>query len=99
MTALLPRLQFPDTLLKQAGEVWFEHSDESLFIVKVEPNRFVFKRHRQFNELKAKRLPGSPDQMLTATPVTSAQAVKAWERASRRSAALLLAVRRKRLAT
>jgi PAS domain S-box-containing protein len=30
-------------MLKQAGEVWFEHSDESLFIIKVEPNRFVFK--------------------------------------------------------
>ncbi len=43
MTALLPRLQIPDAMLKQAGEVWFEHSDESLFIVKVEPNRFVFK--------------------------------------------------------
>jgi PAS domain S-box-containing protein len=36
------RLQFPDTLLKQAGEVWFEHSDESLFIIAVEPDRFVF---------------------------------------------------------
>jgi PAS domain S-box-containing protein len=35
-------LQFPDTLLKQAGEVWFEHSDESLFIIAVEPDRFVF---------------------------------------------------------
>ncbi len=56
-------------------------------------------RHRQFNELKAKRLPGLPDQKLTATPVTSAQAVKAWERALRRSAALLLAERRRRLAT
>jgi PAS domain S-box-containing protein len=35
-------LQFPDTLLKQAGEVWFAHSDESLFIIAVEPDRFVF---------------------------------------------------------
>ncbi|GEO12895.1 PAS domain-containing protein [Microvirga aerophila] len=43
MTAPLPRLQIPDAMLKQAGEVWFEHSDESLFIIKVEPNRFVFK--------------------------------------------------------
>ncbi|WP_052954750.1 PAS domain-containing sensor histidine kinase [Microvirga vignae] len=42
MTARLRRLQFPDTLLKQAGEVWFEHSDESLFIIAVEPDRFVF---------------------------------------------------------
>jgi PAS domain S-box-containing protein len=42
MTAPLPRLQVPDTLLKQAGEVWFEHSDESLFIIAVEPDRFVF---------------------------------------------------------
>jgi PAS domain S-box-containing protein len=42
MTAPLPHLQFPDTLLKQAGEVWFEHSDESLFIVAVEPDCFVF---------------------------------------------------------
>jgi PAS domain S-box-containing protein len=42
MTAPLRRLQFPDTLLKQAGEVWFEHSDESLFIVAVDPDRFVF---------------------------------------------------------
>jgi PAS domain S-box-containing protein len=41
MTAPLRRLQFPDTLLKQAGEIWFEHSDESLFIVGVEPDRFV----------------------------------------------------------
>jgi PAS domain S-box-containing protein len=39
----LPWLQIPDAILKQAGEVWFEHSDESLFIIKVEPNRFVFK--------------------------------------------------------
>jgi PAS domain S-box-containing protein len=42
MTAPLLHLQFPDTLLKQAGEVWFEHSDESLFIVAVEPDCFVF---------------------------------------------------------
>src|SRR3712207_1501182 len=42
MTAPVRRLQFPDTLLKQAGEVWFEHSDESLFIIAVEPDRFVF---------------------------------------------------------
>jgi PAS domain S-box-containing protein len=28
-------------LLKQAGEIWFEHSDESLFIIAVEPDRFV----------------------------------------------------------
>jgi DNA-binding transcriptional LysR family regulator len=33
--------------------------------------------HRQFNELKAKRLSGSSDQKPTAAPVTSAQAVKA----------------------
>ena len=56
----------------------------------------VFGGHRQFNEVKAKHLSGSPDQKLTATPVTSAQAVKVCERASRRSAALLLAERRKR---
>jgi hypothetical protein len=55
--------------------------------------------HRQLNELKAKHLPRSPDQKLTATPVTSAQAVKAWERALRHSAALLLAEQRKRSAT
>ncbi len=55
--------------------------------------------HRQINELKARRLPGSPGQKLTATPVTSAQPVKACERASRRSAALQLAKRRKRFAT
>jgi PAS domain S-box-containing protein len=42
MTVPLRRLQFPDTLLRQAGEVWFEHSGESLFIIAVEPNRFVF---------------------------------------------------------
>jgi PAS domain S-box-containing protein len=41
MRALLQRLQLPDTLLEQAGEVWFEHSDESLFIIAVEPDRFV----------------------------------------------------------
>ena len=40
----------------------------------------VFGGHRQFNELKAKRLTGSADQSPTATLVTSAQAVKAWER-------------------
>ncbi|MBD2750579.1 PAS domain S-box protein [Microvirga sp. BT688] len=42
MTAPLRRLQVPETLLRQAGEVWFEHSDESLFIIAVEPDRFVF---------------------------------------------------------
>jgi PAS domain S-box-containing protein len=42
MTAPLRHVQFPETLLKQAGEVWFEHSDESLFIIAVEPERFVF---------------------------------------------------------
>jgi PAS domain S-box-containing protein len=42
MTAPQRRAQFSDTLLKQAGEVWFEHSDESLFIIAVEPDRFVF---------------------------------------------------------
>lgn len=41
MTAPLRRLQLPDTLLKQAGEIWFEHSDESLFIIAVEPDRFL----------------------------------------------------------
>lgn len=41
MTALLRRLHQPDTLLKQAGEIWFEHSDESLFIIAVELDRFV----------------------------------------------------------
>ncbi len=41
MRALLQRLRLPDTLLEQAGEVWFEHSDESLFIIAVEPDRFV----------------------------------------------------------
>lgn len=51
--------------------------------------------HRQFNELKAKRLPWAPDQKLMATPVTSAQAVKAWERASRCSAALEFVGRRR----
>jgi PAS domain S-box-containing protein len=34
-------LRLPDTLLKQTGEVWFEHSDESLFIIAVEADRFV----------------------------------------------------------
>src|SRR3712207_3534401 len=42
MTAPLRRMQLSDTLLKQAGEVWFEHSDESLFIIAVESDRFVF---------------------------------------------------------
>jgi PAS domain S-box-containing protein len=41
MRALLQRLQLPETLLEQAGEVWFEHSDESLFIITVELDRFV----------------------------------------------------------
>ncbi len=41
MRALLQRLRLPNTLLEQAGEVWFEHSDESLFIIAVEPDRFV----------------------------------------------------------
>jgi PAS domain S-box-containing protein len=41
MRALLQRLQLPKTLLEQASEVWFEHSSESLFIIAVEPDRFV----------------------------------------------------------
>lgn len=41
MRALLRRLQLPDTFLEQAGEVWFEHSSESLFVIAVEPDRFV----------------------------------------------------------
>jgi hypothetical protein len=45
--------------------------------------RLVVLGHCQFNEQKARHLPGPPDQKLTATPVTSAQAVKACERASR----------------
>lgn len=42
MAPLMRRLHFPDTLLKQAGEIWFEHADESLFLIAVEPDRFVF---------------------------------------------------------
>ncbi|WP_262299766.1 PAS domain-containing protein [Microvirga sesbaniae] len=41
MRALLRRLQLPDTLLEQTGEVWFENSSDSLFIIAVEPDRFV----------------------------------------------------------
>jgi ferritin-like metal-binding protein YciE len=43
----------------------------------------VFQRHRQLAELKAKRLTGTADQKLTATPVTSVQVVKARARDSR----------------
>lgn len=56
-------------------------------------------RHRRFNELGATRLPGLADQKPAAMFVTSAQTVKARARDWRRSEALLLAERRKRLAT
>ena len=55
--------------------------------------------HRQLNELKAKRLTGTAVQKPTATPVTSAQVMKARVRASRRSAALEVERRRKRFPT
>ncbi|MGF9760735.1 PAS domain S-box protein [Microvirga sp. 0TCS3.31] len=62
MTAPVRRLQFPDTLLKQAGEVWFEHSDESLFIIAVESDRFVFELlnpvHEQRTGLRSADLSG-----------------------------------------
>ncbi len=57
------------------------------------------RRHRQLSELKAKRLTGAADQKPTATPVTSAQAVKARARDSRLSAALEVERRRKRFPT
>lgn len=35
------RLQQPDTSLKQMAELWFEHSDDCIFVIAVEPDRFV----------------------------------------------------------
>ena len=86
-------------LINRPPEPMFLARDRDHDLVEMPNIAAVWSRHRQFNELKAKRHPGSPDQKLMATPVTSAQAVKAWERASRCSAALLLAELRKKFAT
>jgi transposase len=55
--------------------------------------------HRQVNELSSRSPTRSIDHKPVAMPVTSAQALKAWVRDVRSSAALVLAGRRKRFAT
>jgi PAS domain S-box-containing protein len=77
MTASWRRLQVPDTLLQRAGEVWFEHADESLFIIAVEPERFVIEllnpAHERRTGLRSADVSGrSPHECL---PPTVADAV------------------------
>jgi hypothetical protein len=44
MTAPLRHVPIPGNSRKQAGEIWFVHSDECLFIITVEPDGSSLRR-------------------------------------------------------
>ena len=89
MTAHLRRLQFPDSLLKQTGEIWSEHSNESLFIIAVEPDRFVIEllnpAHERSTGLRTADVSGRtpheclPPEVADAVTAHYRQCVKAGE--------------------
>jgi hypothetical protein len=50
MTAPLRHVQFPCALVQQAGDVWSVHSDEGLFIITGDQERFVIQASNRVYE-------------------------------------------------